>query len=121
MRRVDIDTNYGQVAASIENHYSSQPELPPEGHPNSRACPQCQRPTWRLTRHCLCCGVDLFAVDEQERRGRMMRRRMKIAGFFGLVSALAFYGQSHVPDAARIWVMGIGLVAMLFVTGLMKD
>ncbi|MBI2278186.1 MAG: hypothetical protein HYU74_12600 [Dechloromonas sp.] len=121
MRRVDIDSNFGQVARTIENHFSGPHSLPPEGHPNSRVCPQCHQATWRMTQHCACCGLDLFALDNRERRRRIAWRRMRVAGFFALVSALAFWGQSHVPTGMRLWVMGAGVISIIFAAAVMHD
>lgn len=122
MERLDVDSNFGQIAQTIENHYAGPPSLPPEGHPNSRVCPQCQATTWRMTQHCLCCGLDLFQLDRDQRYRRAAIRRLKVSGLFALMAALAFYGQSHVAgDTVRLWLMGGGLVAMMFAVGVLKD
>lgn len=93
----------------------------PEGNPNRRDCPQCGGTTWLATRECIHCDYDLVEHDQRIRREQIMWRRMKVAGFCGLVSALAFYGQSHVPEAAKLWVMGVGILAMIAAVGVMKD
>lgn len=93
----------------------------PDDNPNRRCCPQCEETTWLATRECIHCDYDLAAHDLRSQRDLMMWRRIKVGGFFALVSALAFYGQGHVPDYAKIWVMGIGILAMIFAMAIMKD
>ncbi len=48
---------------------------PPDGaHRNAMPCPQCDRITWRHTRHCLHCGADLVVyvrLQAQQRRARL--------------------------------------------------
>lgn len=115
-----IDQNHGQVAESIENYYGGGVSLPPEGHPNSRVCPQCDRLTWRMTQHCLCCGVDLFAVDQHERWRAIERRKMKFAVVFGLLALAAIFGGYLLPGQLRGWSAGIGILAGLFALGAAK-
>ena len=121
MRDVAVDTNHGQIAKTIENHYGGTASPPPEGHPNSRTCPQCQDNTWRMTQWCLHCGADLFAIDRDQHFRRVFRRRLAVS--FGLmaISGLAFYGQRYVPDGARLWVMGIGVISMIFAAAILRD
>lgn len=122
MERLDVDSNFGQIAETIENHYAGPPSLPPEGHPNSRVCPQCQATTWRMTQHCLCCGLDLFRLDHEERQRRAALRRLKVAGFFAMLSALAMYSQSHVADGVvRLWLMVAAVASMLVAAAALKE
>lgn len=51
---------------------------PPLGHPNSRDCPQCWKLTWRVTRHCVECGCDIWHQDElreQAKRKEVLKKR----------------------------------------------
>lgn len=121
MRKVDIDTNYGQVAGSIENHYAGATKRPPEGHPNSRECPQCHGETWRLTQWCVHCGADLFAIDKKERDRSVGIRSIKVSVFFMLISGLAFYCQTLTPLPFRLWVMGFGMFSMILAVAILKN
>jgi len=120
MPRLDIDSNFGQIANEIHN-YSGPATPPPEGHPNSRVCPQCQEITWKLTRHCLFCGVDLFERDYEERRKRLVWRRVKFGLFFCLVGALSISGSRYVPDPFKLWMMGGGVFSMILAVATTKD
>lgn len=115
-----VDQNHGQVAESIENYYGGGVSLPPEGHPNSRYCPQCEQVTWRMTQHCLCCGVDLFAIDQHERWRAIERRKMKFAVFFGLLALAAIFGSGFLPAGLRGWSAGIGVTAAVIALGALR-
>lgn len=117
--RVEIETVHGQVAETIENHYASA-RRPPEGHPNSRECPQCHGETWRLTQWCVHCGADLFAIDTRERDRRIARKSLKVAGCLMAVGSAAFYAQFHVPQSARLWVMGFAAFSIFLAAAVLK-
>lgn len=117
--RVDIETVHGQVAGTIENHYAGA-RRPPEGHPNSRECPQCHGETWRLTQWCVHCGADLFAIDARERDRRVARKSLKVAGILMAVGGAAFYAQFHVPQSARLWVMGFAAFSIFLAAAVLK-
>lgn len=119
--RIDVDRNHGQVAESIENYYGGGVSLPPDGHPNSRYCPQCEQATWRMTQHCVCCGVDLFAMDEHHRWRAIQRRKTKFAVFFGLFAALAIYGKDFLPETMQGIAVGMGVVAGIVALAAVKD
>lgn len=121
MRKVDIDTNNGQVAGTIENHYSLAKAGPPEGHPNGRSCPQCAAVTWRMTQWCIHCGADLFAIDQHERQRRATTRKATISGAGLLISAIAWWIQSYVPHSWKAWVIGFGVFALLVAAAATKD
>jgi hypothetical protein len=121
MQKVDIDTNHGQVAGTIENHYAGVRTRPPEGHPNSRRCPQCHGETWRLTQWCGHCGADLFAIDRKEMERPAALRRLKLTAVFAVISGGALYLQFHVPPSWRIWVVCFGVVSMLAAVAVTKE
>lgn len=122
MERLDVDSNFGQIAETIENHYAGPPSLPPEGHPNSRVCPQCQTTTWRMTQHCLRCGLDLFRLDREARQRHLALRKLKQGGFFALLAALAMYGQTHVADSTvRLWLMAGAVLSMMVAAAIVKE
>lgn len=121
MRKLEVETNHGQVAETIENYYAGLRKCPPEGHPNSRECPQCHGETWRLTQWCVHCGADLFAIDARVSARPVAIRRLKIVGAFFLVSGLAFYAQFHVLPGWRIWLTGVGVASMLIAVAVTRD
>lgn len=121
MQKLEVGTNHGQVAETIENHYTGAMKGPPEGHPHSRECPQCRGDTWRLTQWCVHCGADLFAIDERARARSAAIRRLKIVGAGFVVSALAFYAQFYVPPSWRLWLTGVGVMSLLITVAVTKD
>lgn len=121
MRRVDIDNNFGQVAETIENHYTGSRKSPPDGHPNSRTCPQCQNKTWRMTRCCIHCGIDIFENERRERVRVVTYRRIMIGAAIMVLSGLALYGQRFAPDSLRLWISGFGMVLMIIAAAIIKD
>lgn len=108
--RIDVDTNHGQVADSIENYYGATTSLPPDGHPNSRICPQCEQATWSMTQHCLCCGVDLFALDEHVRWRAMERRKMMFAAGFAALAFVAMWAREYLPPPVQGWAFSVGVI-----------
>lgn len=121
MGRIDIESNHGQVAQTIENNYGGGPKAPPVDHPNARRCPQCHGQTWRMTQWCVHCGADLFAIDHRAQSRRDTVRRIKVSGVLLFLGGLAIYGQRYVPDGARLWVLGFGAVAMIIAAGVLRD
>lgn len=118
--QINVDRNHGQIADSIENYYGGSVSLPPDGHPNSRYCPQCEQLTWRMTQHCLCCGVDLFAIDQHERWRAIERRKMKFALVFGLLALAAIFGGDLLPGEIQNWSPGIGVLAAIVALGALR-
>lgn len=119
--RIDVDTNHGQVADSIENYYGTTTSLPPDGHPNSRICPQCEQPTWRMTQHCLCCGVNLFALDEHARWRAIERRKMMFASGFGALAFVAMWSRDYLPAPAQSWALAVGVLSGVLVLAMLKS
>lgn len=121
MSRLDVDSNFGQIAQKIENHYGSQATPPPEGHPNARQCPQCSTLTWRYTRHCLCCGLDIVAMERDERRRKHGKTNLGIAIFGVVFSGAMLWGQMYAPASMRIAMSITGLMVMMLVAAVVKD
>jgi hypothetical protein len=121
MRKVDIDSNYGQVAQTIENHYSGGRLPPPEGHPHGRSCPQCLGDTWRMTQWCVHCGADLFAIDREEHERRVFLRKTAVFGAAMLLCGAAWWIQSYLPPNWRVWAMSAGVIALLVAAGVVRD
>lgn len=121
MPKVEVDTNHGQVAETIENHYAGIRSCPPAGHPNSRSCPQCHGETWRLTQWCVHCGADLFAIDTRERERRVAVRSLKFGLVFLLIGGAAIYGQTLLPSSVRLWATGLGVFLMVLAVAVMKN
>lgn len=119
--QINVETVHGQVADTIENHYAGKRAAPPEGHPNSRDCPQCHAITWRLTQWCVHCGADLFAIDNRERDRCVARKSLKVAGCLLALGATAFYAQFHVPQSARLWVMGFAGFSIFLAAAVLKS
>jgi len=61
MRRKKVFVQHvGQIVARDVHHHHYWPDTaPPDDPERSRQCPQCGRLTWRLTLHCVHCGLDL--------------------------------------------------------------
>ena len=121
MPRIDIDSNFGQVAQTIENHYSGGRQPPPEGHPHARRCPQCQGDAWRMTQWCVHCGADLFAFDRHERQRRLALRKTGTISAALLLSGASWWVQPYLPSAWKLWVMGFGIFAMLVAVAVTKE
>ncbi|UCV13776.1 hypothetical protein [Quatrionicoccus australiensis] len=111
--------NHGQIADSIENYYGGN--RPPAGHHNARVCPQCDELTWRMTQHCIACGVDLFAIDAEERRERQKWRRLKFVAFFGIIGFAPVSMQSYLPDNIKLPVMVVSVVSMIIAAAIARD
>lgn len=121
MSRLDVDSNFGQIAQKIENHYGHQGTPPPEGHPNARQCPQCSTLTWRYTRHCWCCGLDIIALDRDAQRRKHFKRRLGIALAGLAFSGAMIWGQQHAPNSFRLAMTVLGVLALLVSTAMVKD
>lgn len=113
--RVEIQVgpnNSGNVAGGNQYIVKLGPEEPnrPEA---SRYCPQCHKATWRSTRECIHCGLDLFAHDHAEWLAGVRRRSQRsmfafvVAGFGLLLGAQLF------PQSLSTWV-GLAGFACLF-------
>lgn len=112
MRNIDVGTNHGQVADTIENYTNGPALLPPHDHPNARQCPQCYEVTWRYTQYCLWCGIDLFAQDELDREQRVRQRRTRVMLSSLAVSLACLAAAMYGPDEYKIVFGGVGLFAL---------
>lgn len=115
-----IEKNFGQVADCIENNFLGQPSLPPADHPNARQCPQCHQVTWRMTQHCLCCGVDLFAIDHHARREQVLKRRLKFGTICLTLSAALGISSKYLPGEWSKLAIGSAILVM-FVAGVIVN
>lgn len=121
MRRQDLRVveNHGQIADSIENYYGGN--RPPAGHHNARECPQCDELTWRMTQHCIACGVDLFAIDAEERRERQKWRRLKFIAFFGFIGLVPISVQNYLPELIKLPILVGSLISMFIAAAIARD
>ncbi|WP_431287494.1 hypothetical protein [Roseateles chitinivorans] len=118
--RVEIQVgphNSGYVAGGDQYILRVGPDEPtrPEA---SRICPQCQRSTWRDTRECVHCHLDLFAHDHavwRAKERRRAQRSMIICIALGL--AVIFFGQ-FLPKGMAGWA-ALGGFAFLFAGAVM--
>lgn len=63
----------GQVSGGdTEHHYWLEP-APPDDPDKSMQCPQCGRLTWRHTRLCIHCHLDLASWRAKQRLAAMLR------------------------------------------------
>lgn len=118
-----IDAPGGQAAGRDinNNYYGPASVAPPLDHPNARECPQCSRATWEMTRHCLHCGLDLFALDSRERRRKMACRRVKVMLSMVVISGVCVYGSRVAPESFRLVLLGVGVLAMLIAGAMVRE
>lgn len=94
---------------------------PPAGHPNGRRCPQCDGDTWQMTRCCVHCGADLFALDHADRQRRLAMRKAAIAGGAVVISGVAWWLHKYLPADWKVWVIGLGLFSLFVAAEAVKD
>lgn len=115
----------GQVSAGdIHNHgpvVHEQGYMPPSDPAQARICPQCGHATWRLTRYCIHCGLDLPAHDAAQwqiarnRRVLWLLCGLAVVGFGGLLLGKVL------PGSAAGWSTGIGVAALFLGINVMRD
>lgn len=96
------------------------PVPPPPGHPKAIKCPQCGADTWRETRHCWNCRLDL--VEHVEAQIYRRRRRWAIAGrsiIVGswFVAAGCVYAMNHYYRVLPPKVRGAMFITVLSIVG----
>ena len=117
-----IVDNHGQVTQHGDIHVHRAGALaPPADHPNSRECPQCGKATWRYTRHCLCCGLDLVAMDRETNRRRLAKKKLAIVLGGWLLSGAMLWGQQHAPASMRFGMLVVGIMVLVVAVAATKD
>jgi hypothetical protein len=119
--RQDFRGNVGQVVnGTVIN--SGQGKLPPDDPEISRICPQCDGLTWRFSRHCVHCSLDLALWDHQQARAHrkhVLTRRAQGLTALGLTAMAASSFLSSWP----IYQSGIflaGLAALVLAGQVLK-
>lgn len=78
MREQHIHGDVGQVVGG-DVHVHAPRRARPTDPNTARVCPQCRELTWRLTRHCGTCELDLVEWDAlQARRLARLRARERL-------------------------------------------
>jgi hypothetical protein len=70
---VSVDQNFnGDFGGDYVggNKYSLRLDYPDHDHPNAIECPQCWKPTWRLTPNCVRCEYDIKSHYEEVEKVR---------------------------------------------------
>lgn len=109
-----------QVAANdIHNHHHWPEAQPPDDPEVSTQCPQCHRLSWRYSRHCIHCRLDLFAWYGKERQVRAKGWLMRFGfGVAGGAATLALGGMLASHSVQPFVFAGAALLAMLAVKSL---
>ena len=68
------------IANDQHNHHYWPEHAPPDDPALSLQCPQCVRLTWRQTRHCIHCAVDLRAWLNRQRLHTALRWVKSLVG-----------------------------------------
>lgn len=72
----------GQVTTDVihntHQHHHWADTAPPDDPAMSLQCPQCQRLTWRYSRHCVHCQLDLVGWCRCERRRLLIRAARRL-------------------------------------------
>lgn len=118
MREQHIHGDVGQLVGG-DVHVHAPRRARPTDPETARVCPQCGELTWRLTRHCGTCELDLVEWDAHQRRARhraIVRRRFNrlAAGLamLGLMcSAYSYSGAGPFWGLAAILLLGAALRA----------
>lgn len=113
--RVEIQVgphNSGNVAGGNQYIVKLGPEEPtrPEA---TRSCPQCHRGTWRGTRQCIHCSLDLFAHDQAVLRAGVRRRALGLMMVFVVLGFALLLGAQFLPRSLASWA-GIAALGSLF-------
>jgi hypothetical protein len=94
-------------------------EPPDSRHRNARQCPQCDQHTWRGTRACIYCELDLFEYDamraEKARMAAITERKRRLALIaYCCVGGFVLFGllMERAPEWARGPAAIITLVLM---------
>lgn len=90
MPKHEFNAPVEQFAANdIHNHHTHHwaETQPPDEPAMSLQCPQCQRLTWRYSRHCIHCQLDLREWRARHQRDRLMSKLMR---FFKAIRALVW-------------------------------
>lgn len=119
--RVEIQVgphNSGNVAGGNQYIVKLGPEEPtrPEA---SRICPQCHKATWRSTRECIHCRIDLFAHDHAVWQAAVRRRAQRSMLYFGILGFAVLFGSQYLPKDLSGWgaFAGLGCLFMAVVSG----
>lgn len=119
--RVEIQVgphNSGNVAGGNQYIVKLGPEEPtrPEA---SRICPQCHKATWRSTRECIHCGLDLFAHDHAVWLAGVQQRAQRSMVFFGILGVGLLFGSHYLPKGASVWggLLGLGCLFIAAASG----
>lgn len=119
MSRQTIHGPVGQLAAGdIHNHnhhHPPPPVWPPDDPLVAQCCPQCGRRTWRYSRHCIHCALDL-AAWRWAQRIPIVRRRLALAAaaFAGAGVSVAGVAFALDPAPSRALAWGVsGLLVLL--------
>jgi hypothetical protein len=119
--RQEIHGPVGQLAAGdIHNHHShhhhaQSPVAPPDDPLVAQCCPQCGRRTWRYSRHCIHCALDLTAWRWAQNVPIVRRRLMRAAAVLGTAGGCsALVGVAAAHHLVRTGAfMGAGMLAAL--------
>lgn len=105
--------NSGNVAGGNQYILKVGPEEPdrPEA---SRTCPQCTRLTWRSTRNCVRCGLDLFEHDHAAWKRVVTRRYQRIAVCCGVPGIAMVFGAGLLPSPLAGWIGIVGAICLFF-------
>lgn len=76
MKHQHIHGDVGQLVVG-DMHIHSAVRHPPTESAAARVCPQCKEMTWRWTRHCWHCELDLTAWDAQQAKARRFRALLR--------------------------------------------
>lgn len=112
MREQHIHGDVGQVVGG-DVYVQAPQRARPTNPETARECPQCSELTWRWTRHCCHCELDLVEWDARQARitGRL-RARARLKRLASVLSLLAA-GSLWVGYSQQHWLWQAAGVLML--------
>lgn len=118
MSRQTIHGPVGQLAAGdIHNHHqvAPQPLMPPDDPAVAECCPQCGRRTWRYSRYCIHCALDLGAWRWMQRLPLVRRRLKRVAvGLLGAGGCTALFAATSSHAIVRPIAWGVAGMLTIF-------
>jgi hypothetical protein len=117
----DFRGNVGQVVNG-DMWVVQAGHTPPSNSHMTRICPQCGQGTWKLTRSCYWCQVDLFEFDRVRaliaQRDRAQRQARWLT--MGAVVALLISYFSHPWPPIQLGSFGVGMACFFMTAQVLK-
>lgn len=86
--RQEFHSRVDQVNIGEVHHHHWPDAAPPDDPAMSAQCPQCLRLTWRYSRNCIHCNLDLHTWSARERWSRWRQQCARMARIFRVLARL---------------------------------